>query len=246
MKEDIILDDVKKIETQVKELLSQNITHGLGRSLRNLQKEIQLFNNFTEGKNKWENSKSQFDAKKIQIGGGSHVLDGFLNVDIVPPADLVWDVREGLPFDENGTEYIFSEHFLEHIDYPTSVKKVISECFRITKDGGRIVIGVPDSELVLKAYNTKDDGYYKEIMSRWFSKRDCLNDFNTYIDLVNYHFRDQDDHEKYNPHFWAYDFEKMKSLLKNAGFKQIEKWDFDNSIANPKREWGSLYVTAIK
>ncbi len=240
------LYDLNDLEVQIKNILTQKITHGLSRSLRSLLKEVIVYSHFVEGEKKWEENKRQFNTEKIQIGGGSHILQGFLNVDIVPPADLIWDVREGLPFEDNCSKFIFSEHFLEHIDYPSSVKKIIAEFFRILKGGGRIVIGVPDSQLILEKYNEKDEDYYKAFLEHWYLKRDCLKDINTYIDLVNYHFRDQDDNEKYNSHYWAYDFEKEKSLLKNVGFKQIEKWKFDEVIANPKREWGSLYVTATK
>lgn len=78
------------------------------------------------------------------------------------------------------------------------------------------------------------------------ANRDYLDDFNTYINLLNYHFRDQDDDEKYNPHYWAYDFEKLKSLFESAGFSKVEKWNFGSSIVNSKREWGSIYVIATK
>lgn len=74
----------------------------------------------------------------------------------------------------------------------------------------------------------------------------CLKDFNTYIDLLNYHFRDQDDDFKYNPHFWAYDFEKLKSMLLSAGFKKVIRWKFDKKIANPQRKFGSIYLRATK
>jgi len=63
---------------------------------------------------------------------------------------------------------------------------------------------------------------------------------------VNYHFRDQDDDSKYSPHYWAYDFEKLKSLVKDAGFARIKRWKFDKFIANPQREWGSVYIEAVK
>lgn len=64
--------------------------------------------------------------------------------------------------------------------------------------------------------------------------------------MLNYHFRDQNNSDKYNPHLWAYDYEKFISLLKEGGFKKIDKWRFNKKIANPKRKFGSLYVIAIK
>lgn len=226
-------------------LQSPDCTHGLGRVIRLLKKEITLYQNFQLGKNQLQNLDTK-KIKKVQIGGGGHKLDGFLNIDIVPPADLLWDIREGIPLRDNSCELIFSEHFFEHIDYPKSAKKFIGECFRILGMDGQIIIGVPDSEMATKAYLTRDEKYKKHIMENWYSKRNCLGDFNTYIDILNYHFRDQDDDEKYNPHCWSYDHEKLVSLLENAGFSKITPWKFDPSIANPKRQWGSIYITGFK
>ena len=151
-----------------------------------------------------------------------------------------------MPFDDNCSDFIFLEHFLEHVDYPISAKKIIKECFRVLKKGGKIVIGVPDSEKMIINYFFRNNIFYKKLIKKWYSKRNFLADLNTYIDLLNYHFRDQDDDEKYNAHFWAYDYEKLHSVLKEKGFSEIKKWIFDRKIANQKRKFGSLYVVATK
>lgn len=240
-------EKLTQLQQEVEGLLqNHNPTHGLARVLRLLVKEISLAKNHIQGLRDWEKNKDKFNTTKIQLGGGKHTLEGYLNIDIVPPADLVCDVREGIPLDDSCSEFIFTEHFFEHVDYPISSKKVISEVFRLLKPGGQVVLGVPDSELVAKSYVNKDKEFYDRALSTWYANRDCLEHFNTYIDLLNYHFRDQDDDEKYNPHYWGYDFEKLESLFMNAGFSKVEKWKFDPSIANPKREWGSIYVIATK
>lgn len=238
------INELKELSN--KSLSDSECTHGLGRSLRGLLKEISLYENYLSGKKKMLESGVSFDFSRIQIGGGSHMLTGYVNIDIVPPADIVWDVREGIPVPDSVCDYLFTEHFLEHIDYPRSVKKVVADLFRIMKIGGKVVVGVPDSEMAAKSYVNKDYEFKKKAMELWYSKRNCLEDFNTDIDLLNYHFRDQDDDPKYNPHMWAYDFEKLTSLLKDVGFKSVDRWQFDPTIANPKREWGSVYVIAIK
>lgn len=238
---------IVKLKQLSKKILSDpQCTHGLARSLRRLIKEISLYENYLMGRSKMLKSGASFDFSRIQIGGGNHILTGFVNIDIVPPADIVWDVREGIPVPDNACDFLFTEHFLEHIDYPQSVKKVVADFFRIVKAGGQVVIGVPDSEMAAQSYVNKNYEFKKKAMELWYSKRNCLVDFNTDIDLLNYHFRDQDDDPKYNPHLWAYDFDKLNSLLKNAGFKSVNRWQFDSTIANPKRQWGSIYVIATK
>jgi hypothetical protein len=78
------------------------------------------------------------------------------------------------------------------------------------------------------------------------AKRNCLADLNTYLDPVNYVFCDQDDDDKYTPHLWAYDYDKLADLFIQAGFSNTEPWTFDPDIANPKRQWGSVYIIATK
>lgn len=241
------IKDIQKLESIAINLLnSGNVTHGLGRSLRGLLGEIAVYKNHINSLPRLKSYLNTQSYKNVQVGGGKHFLKGFINIDIVPPADIIFDVREGLPLKTNSTDFIFSEHFLEHIDYPLSVNKFISECYRILKKEGKLVIGVPDSQLIISAYVKKDKKLWEQMIKKWYSNRNCLEHFNTYIDLVNYHFRDQDDDFKYHPHFWAYDFEKLKSLLTSVGFIKVKKWKFNKAIANPKRKWGSLYVEALK
>jgi len=241
------IKEIQKLEILANKLLHcMKITHGLGRALRLLLKETTLYKNHLKGLEKLREKRGEIESENIQIGGGQHILRDFLNIDIVPPADILFDVREGLPLKSNSSKLIFAEHFLEHLDYPISAKKFINECFRVLKRGGKLILGVPNSRQVILAYIKKDKNYWKKILAGWYSKRNCREHFNTYIDLVNYHFRDQDDDFKYNPHFWAYDFEKLKSMVKTAGFRKVKKWKFDFNIANPKRKWGSIYIEAIK
>lgn len=233
-------------EKEIRNLFKKRSSYGLDVAVRNLIKELSIYNQHVSGLKVWKKSSRHFKTKRIQIGGGSHYLQGFLNIDISQPADLICDVREGIPLIDQCSDYIFSEHFLEHLDYPRSTKKIINECFRILRSGGDIVIGVPDSNLVLEGYANKDRLLYSKMVKKWYKNRDCLEHFNVYIDLINYHFRDQIDNERYTPHYWAYDFEKLESLLSSVGFINVRRWQFDKKIANPKREWATLYVIAEK
>lgn len=234
---------VNAIESRSKELLfSKEVTHGLKRALRSLLKEIAAFKSYTTLGVK----VVMPDSSKIQIGGGTHYLAGFINIDILPPADIIFDVREGIPLPSESAEFLFSEHFLEHIDYPISVKKIIKETYRVLRKNGKIVVGVPDSRRVIEAYMKRDRNKLNEYIRRWYGKRDNLKHFNTAIDVVNYHFRDQDDSNKYAPHLWGYDKEKLESLLKSAGFRGIREWKFNPKIANLKRKFGSIYIEGKK
>ncbi|ALO97224.1 methyltransferase domain-containing protein [Streptomyces sp. NPDC001508] len=220
-------------------------THGLARALRAAAKEIELHRYHHASRHAWPHGRIDDKPAKVQIGGGTHRVDGFFNIDLVPPADLLWDIREGIPLQDDSAEEIFSEHFLEHIDYPRSAKHYVREAHRVLVQGGRIVTGVPDAAFALSEYpGALEDS--DEMIRRWYAKRDGLSDINTRLDLVNLVFRDQDDDPTYTPHLWAYDHDKLVQLFTEAGFTTVEPWTFDPTIANPKRQWGSVYVIATK
>jgi len=236
-----------RLSDDVAQLLKDpTITHGLARVLRNVLKELGHCRNHQASLRRWPDGRISPPASQVQIGGGSHRIDGFFNIDLVPPADLIWDVREGIPLPDASAEFVFSEHFLEHIDYPRSAKRYASEVHRILKPGGQAVTGVPDAEFILSGHHNRDQRTFDQMCERWYGNRDCLDDINTYLDLVNYVFRDQDDDATYNPHYWAYDQQKLAAMFAGAGFSRVEPWTFDPVIANPKRQWGSIYVAATK
>jgi predicted SAM-dependent methyltransferase len=220
-------------------------THGLARPLRAAAKEIELHRHHRASLRAWPDGHIDEKPARVQIGGGTHRIDGFFNIDLVPPADLLWDVREGIPLQDDSTAEIFSEHFLEHIDYPHSAKQYAREAHRALAPGGRIITGVPDAAFALSRYPRPLDPT-DETIERWYAKRTCRADINTRLDLVNLVFRDQDDDPTYTPHLWAYDHDKLVQLFTEAGFITVEPWAFDPAIANPKRRWGSVYVVATK
>jgi predicted SAM-dependent methyltransferase len=219
-------------------------THGLARTLRAAVKELNLCLGHQESRRRWPTGRIGMSAR-VQIGGGTHSIPGFLNIDLTPPTDLIWDVREGIPLADGSAEFVFSEHFLEHIDYPRSAKLYVSEVHRILQPGGQVVTGVPDAEFILNAHRSHDRGVFDQMHERWYGNRTGL-EIDTYLDLVNYVFRDQDDDATYNPHYWAYDREKLTSMFAASGFSRVEPWTFDPAIANPKRQWGSIYLLATK
>lgn len=227
-------------------LAAPDITHGLARAFRATLKELDLYRNHAVSRAHSTNTSLGVVRPRVQIGGGSHRIDDFFNIDIVPPADLIWDIRENIPLPDASVQFLFSEHFLEHIDYPRSAKNFAAEAHRVLVAGGQVVTGVPDAEVILRGYHDHDDDLFTKMRERWYGRRNCLDDFNTYLDLVNYVFRDQDDDLKYTPHLWAYDHDKLADMFAHAGFSKVEPWTFDPAMANPDRQWASLYLIATK
>lgn len=243
---DAIRPQLDRFADQVAALLGDPATpHGFARALRAVAKETDLARSHQASRKAWPDGRIDEKPTMVQIGGGTHRLDSFFNIDAVPPADLLWDVREGVPLHDSSVRLLFSEHFLEHIDYPHSAKHFAGEAHRVLSPDGQVITGVPDAAHVLTPYPAPL-AQATEMIDRWYANRNCVADINTYLDLINYVFRDQDDDLTYNPHYWAYDFEKLTQLFTEAGFARVEPWPFDPKFANPKREWASVYVVATK
>lgn len=78
---------------------------------------------------------------KLNIGAGKSYIQGFINIDISPKADISLDLgKDKLPFEENSVDLIFSHHTLEHVpDYLFA----LTEIHRVLKHGGRFLVGLP-------------------------------------------------------------------------------------------------------
>lgn len=83
----------------------------------------------------------------LNLGSGLRPLEGYINIDNrkeVNP-DIVCDVTEGLPYDDNSVDSIRAHDFLEHIPTEKTIQ-VINEIWRVLKPGGTFASLTPDAE----------------------------------------------------------------------------------------------------
>jgi SAM-dependent methyltransferase len=188
------------------------------------------------------NGRSADGAKHLHLGCGTKYLPGFLNIDgnIFNKIDVWLDVRNGLPFRSNSVDSIYSTHMFEHF-YSDELKRLLRECARVLKPGGGIRLIVPSLEGAIAAYAQK--------RSDWFE------DFPQHFDSIggkfsNFVFCD-------GQHRTAFDFGYFKEILRDAGFREVERSAEGQSrlygSAVPPYEPGdlkdlphSLYVEAFK
>lgn len=79
---------------------------------------------------------------KLQFGCGNEKMEGYVNCDIskeVNP-DVVMDITEKFPFEDNSVKEIIMTHVLEHTPKPLDVLK---EIYRVCEDNAIIKIRVP-------------------------------------------------------------------------------------------------------
>ncbi|MEW6585576.1 MAG: methyltransferase domain-containing protein [Nitrospirota bacterium] len=214
---------------------AEQTTAGFRQALCNLEREFSVMRKHSNGLVK-ARSYYELNALKLNLGCGPHLKDGWVNVDLNDNADITLDLREPLPLRDCSCSIIYSEHFLEHIDYPDNVTSLLKECYRILEPGGTFSAGVPDTEWPLLEYaGILQLGYFEKAKTLWHPKW-CETD----MEHINHHFRQGTEHR------FAYDFRTLKHILTKTGFVEVTRRKFDPQRDNKSRELGTLYVDARK
>lgn len=182
--------------------------------------------------------------------GGLGIENGWVNLDYAKNNNVtyLYDCRKELPFADYTVRGIFTEHFFEHLDYNLEVPYFLKNCYRVLQNDGVLRIIIPDAEKYLFGYC--EQGW--ESLKTTRPLNDDLEDqlmgikYQTKMQLINEVFRQGGQHK------YAWDFETLKEVLKNAGFKKIYKMAYMEShdkaltIDQLMRKPESLYVEAIK
>lgn len=98
---------------------------------------------------------------RLHWGCGPHTPFGWVNSDIAagPGVDVVADVRQGLPFPADHFDYIVSIHVLPELAY-RELDPALVELRRVLKPGGVLRLSLPDLDLAINAYRSKDVDYF--------------------------------------------------------------------------------------
>lgn len=211
------------------------ITEGLRSLWWSLRSEMRI--NLKHLKGRIKAKKYRYDhGLRLNLGCGPKTKKDWLNIDLWLEADLTLDLREPLPFPDNSCSIVYSEHFLEHLDYPGPTASFLKECCRVLQPDGIFSVGVPDTEWPIMEYaGTRDEGYFLFVKQSWHLKW-C----ETKMEHINYHFRQGMEHR------FAYDFVTLKNALNKAGFVDVRLRQHDDKIDSEERKQGTLYVDAKK
>lgn len=88
---------------------------------------------------------------RLNLGCGKDVREGYLNVDLFPPCDVVVDLSVlPWPWNDGSADEIMMLDFLEHFPW-SKTDNILEECWRVLKPGGHLVVQVPDFQECAKA-----------------------------------------------------------------------------------------------
>lgn len=152
---------------------------------------------------------------KLHIGCGEVYLKDWVNIDIEgKTADLLHDIRKGLPYKDNSVEFIYNEHLIEHLS-KDEARKVLHEFYRVLKPGGVVRIATPDLDHLIYKYifNWRDQ--------EWIEKFGYQH-LRTKAEMINTVFYSWG-------HKWIYNYEELKNLLEETQFKEISRQKLNKS-----------------
>jgi predicted SAM-dependent methyltransferase len=161
--------------------------------------------------------------KKLHLGCGNHILEGWLNSDFFPYTENVMrlDVTRRFPFDDRTFDYVFSEHMIEHIPHAQG-QHMIDESFRVLKPGGRIRISTPDLAFLVALYQPDKTELQRRYI-RWSAEANKPNvafAMDTYV--INNFVRDWG-------HQFIYDEKALRASFERAGFQEIVRCALNES-----------------
>lgn len=112
------------------------------------------------------------------------------------------DLARSLPFCPNSVDYFYSSHFFEHL-FRADAMRLLREMYSALKVDGVVRIAVPDLRYAVSLYAAGE-------------KHRMLDDYFFVNDLSSYLAR----------HKYMYDFDLLRRLLTDAGYRNITKCTF--------------------
>lgn len=165
---------------------------------------------------------------KINLGCGKNYIPGFVHVDLDehPHIDHRSNVKDLSFFKNNTADLIYSSHTLEYFDR-NEINSVLAEWYRVLKPNGILRIAVPDFEAIVKVYEKYNDLDHQGILGPLYgfwpykSTRDKIDVFY---------------------HKTTYDFNSLEKVLKHAGFKNVERYQWQNTIHKNYDDYSQAYI----
>jgi predicted SAM-dependent methyltransferase len=150
----------------------------------------------------------------LNIGCGTDYKSGWINVDNnsdhnIDQLDVNWDMRKPLPIDDNTVDFIFNEHFVEHLT-PEEARVVLTDLMRVLKPGGIMRIAMPDLASVVNDYLNVPLNKDPVI------KDHGLGFIQTKAEWMNMSFR-------WWGHKWLYDWDELVRRFNEIGYSKLTR-----------------------
>ncbi|OGF21719.1 hypothetical protein A2Y83_03285 [Candidatus Falkowbacteria bacterium RBG_13_39_14] len=162
---------------------------------------------------------------KLNLGSGGTRMKDYINVDVlfVRETDLLAKLKH-LPYfvRKETVSHIYASHILEHFSI-SEVKKILNICYNLLRKDGEMRISAPDFDKITKIYNNRWEYFQNKIPQSWLG--------------VVYGGQNS----KYDFHKTGFNYNWLKYLLEEAGFKDIKEYNADEFLEQYNIKDSSLY-----
>jgi predicted SAM-dependent methyltransferase len=153
--------------------------------------------------------------RRLCLGSGGAPIPGWVNIDLNPPADVLLDLRFGIPVPTGTIDTIYSEHLVEHLPLEAAMA-LFGECRRVLEPRGVMRVATPDLEQLVTDYRRD-----------WRSRHDWINwpeygYIDTPVRMINVAVREWG-------HQYLYDFAELSLRMTAAGFGHVERVELGTS-----------------
>lgn len=191
----------------------------------------------------------------LDVGCGGNIEDGFEYIDTFPEGifpDHVQNIYHRIDIINTSDEalrkigdfdFVRLQHTFEHFSLEEG-QKVLSNCHKLLRKGGIILITVPDLEIHIRAYL---DGAYDKLSNfkNWALNRVEADAPDSFLFSIFAHSM------PYESHKWCYDWNGLRHAIEMTGlFENIDRLLIDHPLAEVpfthNRPEEDLCVIAIK
>jgi len=170
----------------------------------------------------------------LEIGSGNKKgTNEWVTVDLYG-ADIIHDLKKGIPLPEASVDEIYASHVLEHISFKDLIV-MLNEIYRVLKPNGKFSVCVPDASLYIKSYTNM-----KNFLLEGEIYKPAVIDTGSFMDQINYIAYMGQEHK------YLFDKQNLVNTLKKIPFKKVELRAFNESIDMKSRDFESIYAIAIK
>lgn len=147
---------------------------------------------------------------KLNIGSNDVIFQGWENLDLYPRDGVIQhDARMAFPYGNDAVDYIFSEHFIEHLN-ETEAVTFFRECFRMLKSGGVVRTATFNFDTLSIGLLPEEWGLYSQSLYGGTFANKTRGEF---LNLAIY---------EGGAHKHMYNPEEMIRVLNLAGFNRFE------------------------
>jgi predicted SAM-dependent methyltransferase len=185
---------------------------------------------------------------KLHVGCGPHYIEGMFNIDLRNDCrtdycgnmfDLV-STSHPMHIQPGSVGFIWSCHMLEHLSYPKGVCAALKTFYDWLQPCGVLRLSTPDLRKVAEYYisdNPKLFSMYGDSIDERIHKQQSR------AEIFTFFMRGWD-------HTVVFDFDLIRELLEDAGFKDIKQMPFGKSRLghwqHDRMPEESMYVEGIK